>query len=225
MTQSVPLSSERQRILVVDDNASSLYTTSRILRAAGFDVIEAQNGGDALALADQVGLLILDINLPDVDGFEVCRQLRARSSTAYLPIVHLSATFMDSADISQGLAAGADSYLTHPADPAVLIATVRALLFARKADIIKRAADTRFRTVFELASSGIALLDSELNYRDVNPAFCTLTGRERGDIVNRPMASLIAAVQAADVNRLRIELQQRGHWEGTLSVVRVDGSF
>ena len=102
MSQTLPAGIERQKILVVDDNASSLYATSRILRAAGFDVTEAQNGGDALALADKVGLLILDINLPDVDGFEVCRQLRARSSTAYLPIVHLSATFMDSEDMSQG---------------------------------------------------------------------------------------------------------------------------
>ena len=108
MSQALPASVERHKILVVDDNPASLYTTARTLRAAGFEVIEAENGGKALALADQVGLLILDINLPDVDGFEVCRQLRARSSTAYLPIVHLSATFMDNEDISNGLAAGAD---------------------------------------------------------------------------------------------------------------------
>jgi PAS domain S-box-containing protein len=226
MSQKMPEQVREQKILVVDDNPASLYATSRVLRSAGFEVIEADNGTRAMALAEKdISLLVLDINLPDIDGFEICRQLRARSRTAYLPIVHLSATFMESSDMAQGLAAGADSYLTHPADPAVLIATVKALLFARKADIIKRAADARFRTVFELASSGIALLDAELNYRDVNAAFCTLTGRERGDIVDRPMASLIAAVQAADVNRLRIELQQRGHWEGTLSVVRVDGSF
>ena len=226
MSQQMPEQVREQKILVVDDNPASLYETSRILRSAGFEVIEADNGSRAMALAEEdISLLVLDINLPDMDGFEICRQLRARSRTAYLPIVHLSATFMESSDMAQGLAAGADSYLTHPADPAVLIATVKALLFARKADIIKRAADTRFRTVFELASSGIALLDSELNYRDVNPAFCSLAGRERGDIIDRPMVSLIASVQAAEVNRVRIELAQHGRWEGTLSVVRVDGSF
>jgi PAS domain S-box-containing protein len=225
MSQSLPASIERQKILVVDDNPSSLYATSRILRAAGFEVTEAQNGGDALALADKVGLLILDINLPDVDGFEVCRQLRARSSTAYLPIVHLSATFMDSEDMSQGLAAGADSYLTHPADPKVLVATVRALLFARQADVVKRAADARFRKVFELASSGIALLDDNLAFIDVNQALCALTGRARTEIVGKPLQQLIAPEQETAFAQLSQQLQQAGQWEGMLSVLRADGAI
>jgi hypothetical protein len=91
-------------------------------------------------------------------------------------------------------------------------------------DSSQRAADTRWRTVFELVPSGVALLDSELNYRDVNPAFCALAGRERGDIIDRPLASLIAAAQAAELDRVRLELQRQRHWEGTLSVLRADGS-
>ncbi len=85
----------------------------------------------------------------------------------------------------QGLSAGADSYLTHPADPAVLVATVRALLFARKSDTIRRTADSRFRAVFELASSGIALLDANLQCVDVNPAFCALAALTRTEIIGR----------------------------------------
>ncbi|MDF3022474.1 MAG: phoR 3, partial [Steroidobacteraceae bacterium] len=162
---STPLSSiiTKQRILVVDDNPASLYSTVRILRSARFDVIEATNGAEALARAEEnVGLIVLDINLPDIDGLEVCRRLRARTGTAYLPIVHLTATYLAQDHMDQGLSAGGDSWLTHPVDPPVLIATVRALLFARQADILKRTTDARFRTVFELASSGIALLDPEL---------------------------------------------------------------
>jgi PAS domain S-box-containing protein len=222
MSQILPQSVERQKILVVDDNASSLYATTRILRAAGFDVLEADNGDKALALADQIGLMILDINLPDMDGYEVCRQLRARSSTAYLPIVHLSATFMDKEDMSQGLAAGADSYLTHPADPKVLVATVRALLFARQADVVKRAADARFRKVFELASSGIALLDENLICGDVNPAFCALACRERGEIVGHPLKAMIAPGQDDEFAQLQQQLADAGQWEGTLRVLRAD---
>jgi PAS domain S-box-containing protein len=224
MSPTLPSAIERQKILVVDDNPSSLYATSRILRAAGFDVMEAQNGGDALALADKVGLLILDINLPDVDGFEVCRQLRARSSTAYLPIVHLSATFMDTEDMSQGLAAGADSYLTHPADPKVLVATVRALLFARQADVVKRAADARFRKVFELASSGMALLDDNLAFIDVNQALCSMTGRAPSEVIGHPLRQLIAPAQEAVFAELSQHLSEAGQWEGTLSVLRADGA-
>ncbi|MGA8709352.1 MAG: response regulator, partial [Steroidobacteraceae bacterium] len=209
-TGSLPKEVARQKVLVVDDNTSSLYATSRILRAAGFDVIEADSGGKALALADQVGLLVLDINLPDMDGFEVCRQLRARSSTAYLPIVHLSATFMDKEDMSQGLEAGADSYLTHPADPAVLVATVRALLFARQADVVKRAADARFRKIFELASGGIALLSAELVYREANPAFAAMVGRDTADIVGCSFVELAAPDQQEKLAMLRQELASYG---------------
>src|ERR1700722_6186596 len=190
MNERVKGLNERQTILVVDDNAASLYATSRILRAADFTVIEAVNGTDALALATpEVDLIVLDINLPDIDGLEVCRQLRARSDAAYLPIVHLSATFVTSVDKAQGLSAGADSYLTHPADPAVLVATVRALLFARQSDSVRRTSDSRFRAVFQLASSGIVLMDADLVCTDANPAFSTLAALGRTEILGRGLRS------------------------------------
>src|SRR3984885_12198509 len=215
---------DRQKILVVDDNAASLYATSRILRAAGFEVTEAENGTDALALAPTVDLIILDINLPDIDGLEVCRKLRARSDAAYLPIVHLSATFVTSVDKEQGLSAGADSYLTHPADPAVLVATVRALLFARQSDAVRRTSDSRFRAVFQLASSGIALLDSELVCVDANPAFCTLAGLPRTEVTGRHMSSLFAKEDRAIGDTINNALRAEGHWDGTVPVSRGDGS-
>src|SRR5580704_11423931 len=213
MSESSP-SPERPRLLVVDDNAASLSVTSSILRAAGFEVIEAMNGTDALALATQVDLVVLDINLPDIDGFEVCRKLRARSDAAYLPIVHLSATFITSVDKAQGLSAGADSYLTHPADPAVLVATVRALLFARQSDSVRRTSDSRFRAVFQLASSGIALLDSDLVCVDVNPAFCTLAGLTRAEITGRNVSSMLAKEDRGICAQIKDSLKAAGHWDG-----------
>jgi PAS domain S-box-containing protein len=223
MSESTVTFPERQKILVVDDNAASLYATSRILRAASFEVIEAENGTDALALAPTVDLIILDINLPDIDGLEVCRKLRARSDASYLPIVHLSATFVTSVDKAQGLSAGADSYLTHPADPAVLVATVRALLFARKSDAIRRTADSRFRAVFELASSGIALLDAKLQCVDVNPAFCALAALTRTEIIGRDICSFVTANGREACSRIDAILRAEGHWDGTLRVMRGTG--
>ncbi len=216
----------RQKILVVDDNPAGLYATTRVLRSVGFDVLEAATGAGALraAVGDDIGLLILDINLPDMDGFEVCRKLRERGNTAYLPIVHLSATATSEADMAQGLAAGADSYLTHPVDSAVLVATVRALLFARRADINRRAVDARFRTVFELASSGIALLDHDLVYTDVNPAFCRIAGRPREDIVGHPGPSLIAPGHDDEIATIKAHLEITGGWSGTMPVLRGDSS-
>ena len=190
---ALPSMIANQKIVVVDDNAASLYSTARILRSAGFEVIEATTGAEALAAATQdIGLIVLYINLPDIDGLEVCRRLRAGSNMAYLPIIHLTATFMASNDMEQGLSAGGDSYLTHPVDPPVLIATVRALLFARQADVLKRTTDARFRTIFELASSGIALLDPDLKFLDVNPDFCRLAGRPRNEIIGKHCVHVIA---------------------------------
>jgi PAS domain S-box-containing protein len=225
MSLPTPHKFANQKILVVDDNPASLYSTSRILRSGGFDVIEAMTGSGALEAAEHdVALIVLDINLPDIDGLEVCRRLRARSHTAFLPIVHLTATFVAHDDHQQGLSAGGDSYLTHPVDPPVLIATVRALLFARQADIVRRTTDARFRTVFELASSGIALLDPDLHYQDVNPEFCRIAGRARAEIIGKGCIDLIAPDHHSLCKTLHEALADGGRWEGTMPVQRPDGS-
>jgi len=225
MSTPLPHGITNQRILVVDDNAASLYATVRIIKAAGFEVVEATSGMEALEKADHsIGLIILDINLPDIDGLEVCRRLRARSETAYLPVVHLTATYLAQDNMQQGLIAGGDSWLTHPVDPPVLIATVRALLFARQADILKRTTDARFRTVFELASSGIVLFDPDLVYRDANPEFCKIAGRERNEIIGKRCIDLIATGHESMCKVLHEALADGGRWEGTLPLQRPDGS-
>src|SRR4051812_4526760 len=94
-------------ILVVDDNPSGLYATSRMLRAAGFAVLEASTGSQALSLCQGADLVVLDVNLPDIDGFQVCRQIRSNGHTARIPVIHLSATFVKDVDKVQGLEAGA----------------------------------------------------------------------------------------------------------------------
>ena len=123
------------RVVVVDDNPATLYSTSRVLRAAGFDVTEGTTGEQALELASKgTDILLLDVNLPDIHGFEVCRRLRADAQTARLPVVHISATFVKEINKAEGLDAGGDGYLTHPIEPPVLIATVNAFLRTRRAE-------------------------------------------------------------------------------------------
>ena len=125
-----------ETILIVDDNEINRYTTSRILRQAGYLTIEAACGQEALAKArTHPDLVLLDVNLPDIDGFEVCRQLRGDPATSEIPIVHTSATFVSIDDRIQGLDVGADGYLTRPIEPRVLVATIRACLRARRAGI------------------------------------------------------------------------------------------
>ena len=122
-------------ILNVDDNEAGRYAVSRILKQAGFEVLEAASGEEALRLIDRnPDLIILDVKLPDIDGFEVCRRIKSNPATDFIPILHLSATYHDSESRVKGLEGGADSYLTHPVEPLVLIASIRALLRIRKGE-------------------------------------------------------------------------------------------
>jgi signal transduction histidine kinase len=127
----------QSKILVVDDNPATLYATSRVIRAAGFPVIEAETGGAAIRLAttQPVDVIVLDINLPDIDGFEVCREIRTKPQSSTVRVVYLSASFVDDAHRVEGYEAGADAFLTHPVEPTVLVATIRALLRTRAVEL------------------------------------------------------------------------------------------
>ncbi len=122
-------------ILVVDDDDAKRYIVSRVLRAAGFEVVEAEDATSALALArSNPDLLILDVKLPDGSGHDVCRELKSQPSTASILVLQVSSSFATGPDRVAGLESGADAYLTHPIEPQELIATVRALLRIRRAE-------------------------------------------------------------------------------------------
>lgn len=121
------------RILNVDDHDAGRYARTRFLTRAGFYVDEARTGEDALSAVRKrpPDLVLLDINLPDIDGFEVCRQIKSDPETARIPVIFLSAARLADLDVIAGLEYGGDNYLREPVDPAVLVATVRALLRER----------------------------------------------------------------------------------------------
>src|SRR6185437_15900451 len=210
------------RVLVIDDNPATLYSTSRVLRGAHFDVTEGINGEQALAHALTTDLLLLDVNLPDIHGFEVCRRLRSDPRTARLPVIHLSATFVKEIDKAQGLDAGSDGYLTHPIEPPVLIATVNAFLRARRAEDEMRKSEAKFKAVFENAVSGILLLDQHLTYLEVNPAMCALLNRSREEIVGQPLSAFMPPGISADPREIERALQGNGSWRGTFPLLRSD---
>ena len=130
------MSMHTQSILNADDYAPGRYARTKVLQQAGFDVIEAASGNQALELvsARKPALVLLDVNLPDMTGIEVCRRIREDPKTVGTTIVHISATYTDSQHMARGLDNGADSYLVEPVDPRVLIATVKAFLRARQAE-------------------------------------------------------------------------------------------
>ncbi|AZQ34295.1 response regulator [Streptomyces cyaneochromogenes] len=120
-------------VMVVDDVPASRYAMGAVLRRAGHDVVPVASAGEALSELDvrlRAGALpdvaLVDVGLPDMNGFELCRRVKSRPSTAALPVVHFSAMAVDAVDRCRGLDAGADAYLTVPAEPSEIQAVVRA---------------------------------------------------------------------------------------------------
>ncbi len=136
-------------VLVVDDNETARYTKVRILRQSGYQVREAANGADALRAVQEHAprLVLLDVQLPDVNGWEVCRRIKAAPETASVLVLQVSATYVSEGDTVRALDGGADACLTEPIEPPVLVATVRALLRARQAEDELREVLAREQTI------------------------------------------------------------------------------
>ena len=116
------------RILVVDDIPANVKLLEARLSAEYFDVLTASNGAEALEICARAecDIILLDVMMPDMDGFEVCRRLKSNPATHFIPVVMVTA--LDSpADRVRGLEAGADDFLTKPVSDVVLIARVRSL--------------------------------------------------------------------------------------------------
>jgi len=118
-----------KKVLIIEDDPSFSRAVSHIVEKEGYSVITASNGITGLRMAkeDKPDLLILDVMLPGVDGFEICSRLRNEPQTTKLPIIMLSAKGQE-ADKTTGLKVGADVYLTKPVDRAVLLEKLTSLL-------------------------------------------------------------------------------------------------
>jgi CheY-like chemotaxis protein len=121
-------------VLVVDDYEPSLYAQTRALRASGYRVLQARDGRTAIDLAvrEHPDILLLDVHLPDLHGFEVCQQLKADARTAHIPVIHLSATGRGDRYRRESAAAGAFAYLQEPVPPGDLLRVMGQALDASK---------------------------------------------------------------------------------------------
>ncbi|HWR50570.1 MAG TPA: ATP-binding protein, partial [Bryobacteraceae bacterium] len=151
-------------VLCVDDTESNRYVRSRALRAAGLRVIEAANGMDALSLAieEQPDLVVLDIGLPDLNGFEVSKRLKSDPRTQAVPVLHVSAIGRMEHDLPQSIEHRGDAYLREPIDPDTLVATARALIRAHEAERNQREAEARARAARASAAEHLARANQQL---------------------------------------------------------------
>jgi two-component system cell cycle response regulator len=145
------------RILVVDDIPANLRLLEARLTAEYFDVVTADNGEDALRICQdgEIDVVLLDIMMPGMDGFEVCERLKADVSTMHIPVVFVTA-LDETADRIRGLEVGADDFLTKPVNDMQLMARVKSLvrLKALTDELRLRAATSRDIGLQEIAKSG-----------------------------------------------------------------------
>ncbi|NDJ76186.1 MAG: response regulator [Chloroflexi bacterium] len=152
-----------EQILIVDDDLDSLKLIGLMLQRQGYEIIVANSGQQALAKAesDLPDLIILDIMMPDMDGYEVCRRLRRETNTQAIPIIMFTAkTMVD--DKVAGFEAGADDYLTKPTHPAELASRVKAVL-ARSAAQRRPSGDQAMTVGFMGAKGGIGTTTLAMN--------------------------------------------------------------
>ncbi len=189
-----PIDRSKHELLIIDDDPVSRYTTDRVLRSAGFRTREAATGTEGLAAVDaSISAVVLDVHLPDMDGFEICRILRSRPASSRIPVLHLTAAYVTDEDKVRGLDSGADAYLTHPVEPAVLVATVQALVRTRVAEEALRSSERKFRAIYSQTPGGICLLDEDGRFVDANPAMLALLRREPDAVVGHTVGEFAAS--------------------------------
>ncbi|SNS95234.1 Response regulator receiver domain-containing protein [Asanoa hainanensis] len=147
---------ESATALVVDDSDAKRYLLVRWLTRAGLTVVEADSGAAALERIEHgdIDLVVLDVRLGDMSGFEVAERIKSHPALAATPVIHVSAHAVDVADRAQGLTRGADAYLAEPIEPDELIATAHAVLRYYRA---RRQAETLAAGLTRLAETTVAV--------------------------------------------------------------------
>jgi len=204
------------KILNVDDYRAALYSRSKILRQAGYEVAEAMTGRQALEAVrrERPQLVLLDVNLPDITGFEVCKQIKGDPDLAIIQVVHMTASSAGTDDQVRGLDQGADGYLIEPLEPEVLLATVRSLERAYRAEAKVRTAAWHWEQTFEAISDGVCLLDADGRILRANAVFARLAGIESGALAGRRLRDIIAGLDTnvGPASRVIYELERGGRW-------------
>jgi len=182
-------------ILSVNDDEAARYVVRRILERNGYRVREAASGLEALAAVrdERPALVVLDVQLPDISGLEVCRRLKANPATSNIPVLQTSATFVSADRKVEGLDSGADGYLAQPIEPPELLATVRALLRANVAEQQVREAASDWQRTFDALVEAILVVDGDGVVTRVNKAARGMASREElvGHSIEDVMTQLI----------------------------------
>lgn len=212
-------------ILVVDDAPINRKLMQTILEPAGYEVITAHNGPTALQIAQtaQPQLILLDVMMPGMDGYEVCRSLKENVSTRHIPVIFVTCVH-DAESEARGFTVGAVDYITKPVLTPVVLARVKAhmAIYGQR-----RRLEGMFRDVMEFAPDAFILSDIPGNIIHINARTEQLFGYPREELIGSPIKVLILPHLHHDYEKIRscYTLQPLGQMTGiSLQCLRKDGS-
>lgn len=191
------------KILIVDDSRTNLALLNHMLRDVECEVIQADSGQEAVDLArnDDFALILLDIQMPGMNGYEAAARIKEHERSRHVPIIFITAIFQDEENVRQGYETGAVDYLFRPVDMDILISKVRAFLEMHRQKILLtqeveqrrlteaalRVAEGKYRSIFERAIEGIFQCTWEGELLEANPAMLRILGYDRmEEVLGRP---------------------------------------
>ena len=232
-------------VLIVDDNPTNLNILVDYLSLTGFEVFAAEDGQSALDLLTRVqpDIILLDVMMPDLDGFETCRRIKAQPEFKDIPVIFMTA-LSDTRDKIRGFEAGAVDYITKPAQHREVLARLNTHLSMRymharleeqnarlareiaereQAEAALRASEERYRILVENQGEGIAVSDLEEQFTFANPAAEHIFGVAPGELTGRNLCEFLSAEQ---IEKVRQQTAQRltglkSAYE--LEIIRADG--
>jgi two-component system, cell cycle sensor histidine kinase and response regulator CckA len=225
-------------ILNVDDNEAIRRYRTEVLTDAGYTVREAHDGADALRLLGvvQPQLVLLDVHMPGLDGFDVCHHIKHNPLTRHIAVLHVTCERTGAIDWTRGLAIGADSYLIEPIDPSVLVAVVHALLARQAIEAVAREAEAqtqkalqereqKYRDLFDNATDILYTFDTSGRVTAVNRTGEDITGLRERDLVGRPFTDCVAPeFHSAVRERFRFERSGQRTRPAEIEILGQDGT-
>ena len=181
------------KVLLVDDQVENLIALEAVLEPLGQTLVRAGSGHEALGhlLRDEFALILMDVQMPGLDGFETAAYIKRREKTRHIPIIFLTAISKELHHVFRGYSAGAVDYVLKPFDPLVLRSKVAVFIDLYEKERALRESERRFRTAFEHAPIGVALMTLEGRFIDVNRALARMLGRSQPATLEQDPAALV----------------------------------
>jgi signal transduction histidine kinase/DNA-binding response OmpR family regulator len=195
-----------EKILVVDDEKDNLKIIDIYLKQKGYETILLTSGKEAISVAEKedIDLIILDIMMPEIDGFEVCKTLKANPITMDIPIIFLTARFLDKKDIVYGLSLGAIDYITKPFDESELFARIKVALKIRKIEKTLKNQRDYLTTIVNSIYTDLIILNPDLTIDMVNETFLKKRGLKNEDVIGKPCYEVTFKLKNFCLDNLKI---------------------